>query len=69
MGKRRFILHFSMYSESVDVAEIELDDAVIEAVDDEFEVFLASNEIKRCGVYCEHIGALVPIKEFFIGEI
>ena len=34
MGKRRFDLHFSMFSEHVDSAVIELDDAVIEAVDD-----------------------------------
>lgn len=34
MGKRRFELHFSMYDEYVDSAVIELDDAVIEAVDD-----------------------------------
>ena len=34
MGKRRFKLHFSMYDEHVDSAVIELDDAVIEAVDD-----------------------------------
>lgn len=36
MGKRRFELHFSMYDEYVDSAVIELDDAVIEAVDDEW---------------------------------
>jgi len=34
MAKRRFKLHFSMYKEYVDSAVIELDDAVIEAVDD-----------------------------------
>lgn len=36
MGKRRFGLRFSMYDEYVDSAVIELDDAVIEAVDDEW---------------------------------
>lgn len=34
MGKRRFRLCFSMCDEHVDSAVIELDDAVIEAVDD-----------------------------------
>lgn len=36
MGKRRFRLIFFMYSEAIDVAVIELDDAVIDAVDDEW---------------------------------
>lgn len=34
MGKKRFELTFSMYGENIDTAVIELDDAVIEAVDD-----------------------------------
>lgn len=36
MGKRRFKLWFCMFGRGVDQAIIELDDAVIEAVDDEW---------------------------------
>lgn len=54
MGKRRFRLHFSMYGENVDSAVIELDDAVIEAVDDEWcSVFY--NFITPEGI-AEHVG-------------
>ena len=52
MAKRQFELHFSKYGENVDWALIELDDAVIEAVDDEwrsmFHNLHTPEEIAKC---------------------
>ena len=54
MGKRRFKLHFSMFGEYVDSGVIELDDAVIEAVDDEWRAqFYNLHTPERIA---EHIG-------------
>lgn len=54
MGKRRFRLNFFMFSEYVSSAVIELDDAVIEAVDDEWRAqFYNLHTPERIA---EHIG-------------
>lgn len=54
MGKRHFNLHFSIHGEDVDSAIIELDDAVIEAVDDEWRsVFY---KLRTPEEIAEHVG-------------
>ena len=54
MGKRRFKLDFSMYDEYVDSAVIELDDAVFEAVDNEWRAQFYNLHMAE-GI-AEHIG-------------
>jgi len=54
MGKRRFKLHFGIYGEPVDVAEIELDDAVIDVVDDEWRSVFYN--LRTPQAIAEHIG-------------
>ena len=52
--KRKFNLHFSVYSEGVDIAVIELDQQVFDAVDDEWRSMLY--DLRTDKQIVEHVG-------------
>ena len=69
MGKRRLKLHFSIYGEYVDSAVIELDDAVIEAVDDAWRSTFFYNNLRTPERIAAHVGYNLIINDLSLSQM